>query len=93
MKSYLAWRDENLIRGDFMYTVYKLQNKDNEEDQLIIYGQSEHVEEKLKLLSIEEGYFGAGYDKSTSLSEASDKAVELAGESSIDIVLVDEDEL
>lgn len=76
-----------------MYTVYKLQNKDNEEDQLIIYGQSEHVEEKLKLLSIEEGYYGVGYDKSTSLSEASDKAVELAGDSSINVVLVDGNDL
>ncbi|GLI82374.1 hypothetical protein ANABIO32_00600 [Rossellomorea marisflavi] len=75
-----------------MYTVCKLQNKDNEEDQLIIYGQSKYVEEKLKLLSIVKGYYGAGYDKSTSLSEASDKATELAGESSIDIVLVDGDE-
>ena len=75
-----------------MYTVYKLQNKDEEKDQLIIYGKSEHVEEKLKLLSIVKGYYGAGYDKSTSLSEASDKATELAGESSIDIVLVDGDE-
>lgn len=76
-----------------MYTVYKLQNKDNEEDQLIIYGQSKYVEEKLRLLYIEEGYYGAGYDKSTSLSEALDKAVEIAGESPINIVLVDGDEL
>lgn len=76
-----------------MYSVYKMINVNNKNDQVILYGLHDLIQDKLREHPYKGDYYGTGYFDFNKEEEALDKAVEIAGESSISIVLVDGDDL